>query len=104
MKIKTARRSIKAFDLEDNELLEQKLKNLVDYYNFQIETIHKSDTFIFEDVLDNLKKSYQKASKYFGDVTDSLEEIYDNGGNILYEGAQGTLPDVDYGTYPYVTS
>ena len=101
---KTARRSIKAFDLEDSELLEEKVKNLVDYYNFQIKTIHKSDTFIYKDVLDDLKKSYLKASKYFGDVTDSLEEIYENGENILYEGAQGTLLDVDYGTYPYVTS
>lgn len=57
---KTARRSIKAFDLEDNELLEEKLKNLVDYYNFQIETIHESECFVYEEVLDNLKKSYQK--------------------------------------------
>tara|TARA_Y100001958_G_C21243767_1_gene572707 strand:- start:1128 stop:2390 length:1263 start_codon:yes stop_codon:yes gene_type:complete len=101
---KTARRSIKAFDLEDNELLEEKLKNLVDYYNFQIETIHESECFVYEEVLEDLIKSYQKASKYFGDVTDSLEEIYEGGGNILYEGAQGTLLDVDYGTYPYVTS
>ena len=49
-------------------------------------------------------QSYKKASKYFGDVTDTLENIYEQGGNILYEGAQGTLLDVDYGTYPYVTS
>ncbi len=101
---KTARRSIKAFDLEDDSLLEDKLKNLLDYYNFQIENIHKAEKFHYKEVFDNLKETYNKTSKFFGDVTDSLEEIYEKGNHILYEGAQGTLLDVDYGTYPYVTS
>ena len=101
---KTARRSIKAFDLEDNDLLAMKLKNLVEYYNYQIQNIHDSEPFAYEEVYEELMKSYKKASKYFGDVTDTLENIYEKGGNILYEGAQGTLLDVDYGTYPYVTS
>ena len=101
---KTARRSIKAFDLEDNDLLETKLRSLVEYYNYQIQNIHGSEPFAFEDVCNELMQSYKKASKYFGDVTDTLENIYVQGGNILYEGAQGTLLDVDYGTYPYVTS
>ena len=101
---KTARRSIKAFDLEDNNLLETKLRSLVEYYNYQIQNIHGSEPFAFEDVYNELMQSYKKASKYFGDVTDTLENIYEQGGNILYEGAQGTLLDVDYGTYPYVTS
>ena len=101
---KTARRSIKAFDLEDNDLLETKLKSLVEYYNYQIQNIHDSEPFVYEDVYNELMQSYKKAAKYFGDVTDTLENIYDKGGNILYEGAQGTLLDVDYGTYPYVTS
>ena len=101
---KTARRSIKAFDLEDNDLLETKLKSLVEYYNYQIQNIHDSEPFLYEEVYKELMQSYQKAAKYFGDVTDTLENIYEQGGNILYEGAQGTLLDVDYGTYPYVTS
>ena len=101
---KTARRSIKAFDLEDNDLLETKLKSLVEYYNYQIQNIHDSEPFVYEEVYNELMQSYKKAAKYFGDVTDTLENIYDQGGNILYEGAQGTLLDVDYGTYPYVTS
>ena len=101
---KTARRSIKAFDLVDNDLLETKLRNLVEYYNYQIQNIHGSEPFAFEDVYNELMQSYKKASKYFGDVTDTLENIYEQGGNILYEGGQGTVLDVDYGTYPYVTS
>ena len=101
---KTARRSIKAFDLEDDSLLEDKLKNLLDYYNFQIENIHRAEKFSYQEVFDSLKETYSKTSKFFGDVTDSLEEIYEKGNHILYEGAQGTLLDVDYGTYPYVTS
>jgi len=101
---KTARRSIKAFDLEDNDLLEAKLKSLVEYYNYQIQNIHDSEPFVYEDVYNELIQSYKRAAKYFGDVTDTLENIYEQGGNILYEGAQGTLLDVDYGTYPYVTS
>ena len=101
---KTARRSIKAFDLEDSDLLESKLSSLVEYYNFQIKNIHNSEPFSFDEVYRQLIDSYHKAAKYFGDVTDTLEDIYEKGGNILYEGAQGTLLDVDYGTYPYVTS
>ena len=101
---KTARRSIKAFDLEDNDLLETKLKSLVEYFNYQIQNIHDSEPFVYEEVYNELMQSYKKAAKYFGDVTDTLENIYEQGGNILYEGAQGTLLDVDYGTYPYVTS
>ena len=81
---KTARRSIKAFDLENEEVLKKKVIDLVDYYNYQIKTIHKSDEFDADLVLTELLSNYEKASKYFGDVTDSLEEIY--------------------GTYPYVTS
>ena len=50
------------------------------------------------------QKAFVNLKKYFGDVTDTLEEIHNKGGNILYEGAQGTLLDVDYGTYPFVTS
>ena len=76
----------------------------MDYYNFQIKNIHNAEPYDFETVLKDLKDVYQKTAKYFGDVTDSLEDIYENGGNILYEGAQGTMLDVDYGTYPYVTS
>lgn len=101
---KTARRSIKAFDLEDSDLLENKLSSLVEYYNFQIKNIHNSEPFSYDEVYRQLIASYHKAAKYFGDVTDTLEDIYEKGGNILYEGAQGTLLDVDYGTYPYVTS
>ena len=101
---KTARRSIKAFDLEDSDLLESKLSSLVEYYNFQIKNIHNSEPFSYDEVYRQLIDSYHKAAKYFGDVTDTLEGIYEKGGNILYEGAQGTLLDVDYGTYPYVTS
>ena len=101
---KTARRSIKAFDLEDSDLLESKVNALVDYYNYQFETIHGLDPIDNLEVLQDLKETYQKAAKYFGDVTDTLEAINDQGGSILYEGAQGTLLDVDYGTYPYVTS
>ena len=101
---KTARRSIKAFDLEDSDLLESKLSSLVEYYNFQIKNIHNSEPLSYDKVYRQLIDSYHKAAKYFGDVTDTLEDIYEKGGNILYEGAQGTLLDVDYGTYPYVTS
>ena len=101
---KTARRSIKAFDLEDKDLLKKKVFDLVNYYNYQIETIFNSTTFDPGEVLKELIEKYKKASKYFGDVTDTLEDIYGDGDPILYEGAQGTLLDVDYGTYPYVTS
>ena len=60
---KTARRSIKAFDLEDNDLLETKLKSLVEYYNYQIQNIHDSEPFVYEEVYNELMQSYKKAAK-----------------------------------------
>ncbi len=101
---KTARRSIKVFDLEDQTNLKQKIESIVEYYNFQIVNIHDSKPVDASEIFVETKKAYDDLEKYFGDVTDTLEEIYDEGGNILYEGAQGTLLDVDYGTYPFVTS
>ena len=55
------------------------MKNLLDYYNFQIENIHRAEKFSYQEVFDSLKETYSKTSKFFGDVTDSLEEIYEKG-------------------------
>ena len=55
---KTARRSIKAFDLEDTDLLESKLSSLVEYYNFQIKNIHNSEPFSYDEVYKQLIASY----------------------------------------------
>tara|TARA_A100001011_G_scaffold65146_1_gene66073 strand:- start:38503 stop:39765 length:1263 start_codon:yes stop_codon:yes gene_type:complete len=101
---KTARRSIKVFDLEDQANLKKKIESIVEYYNFQIVNIHNSKPVDASEMLVETQKAFDNLKKYFGDVTDTLEEIHNKGGNILYEGAQGTLLDVDYGTYPFVTS
>ena len=101
---KTARRSIKVFDLEDQTNLKKKIESIVEYYNFQIVNIHNSKPVDASEMLVETQKAFDNLEKYFGDVTDTLEEIHNKGGNILYEGAQGTLLDVDYGTYPFVTS
>ena len=101
---KTARRSIKVFDLEDQTNLKKKIESIVEYYNFQIVNIHNSKPVDALEILVETQKAFDNLKKYFGDVTDNLEEIHNKGGNILYEGAQGTLLDVDYGTYPFVTS
>ena len=101
---KTARRSIKVFDLEDQTNLKKKIESIVEYYNFQIVNIHNSKPVDASEMLVETQKAFDNLKKYFGDVTDTLEEIHNKGGNILYEGAQGTLLDVDYGTYPFVTS
>ena len=101
---KTARRSIKVFDLEDQTNLKKKIESIVEYYNFQIVNIHNSEPVDASEMLVETQKAFDNLKKYFGDVTDTLEEIHNKGGNILYEGAQGTLLDVDYGTYPFVTS
>lgn len=101
---KVARRAIRLGDLSNLSLLEEKLKANVDYYNFQLTGYYNSEPVEYSAILDELLKWKDKLLAMMTDVPKLLEKARLAGERIMFEGAQGTLLDVDQGTYPYVTS
>jgi adenylosuccinate synthase len=101
---KAERSGIRVCDLMHKEVFEVKLKDNVEAKNEIITKIYGGDALEFEAVY-NEYLAYAERMRPF--VKDISVEVYNNikaGKNVLFEGAQGTLLDIDYGTYPYVTS
>ncbi len=101
---KVARRGIRAMDLFHEETLVEKLKKLAEFHNFQLREYFHQAEIPFETVLDQLLPLGEKIKPIIGDVSALLGDLRRGGENIIFEGAQGSLLDVDLGTYPFVTS
>ncbi len=101
---KVARRGLRAGDLRNTEEFTLRLKELVEYHNFMLTHYFKLDALDFQDILDNTLKLAEQVKPMLTDVGESLYDFQDSNKNILFEGAQGALLDIDHGTYPYVTS
>ena len=101
---KIARRGIRMMDFFHPESLAEKLKTLADYHNFQLKHYFHEEELPFEKVLQSLSLSIEKIRPMIADVTAELQALMANKKSILFEGAQGTLLDIDVGTYPFVTS
>lgn len=101
---KVARRAIRMVDLFDIEKLKAKLQANVEYYNVQLQHLHKAEPVQFESVLAAVEKFAGRIKPMISDVSRTLYEKNQKGEKLLFEGAQGTLLDIDYGTYPFVTS
>ena len=101
---KIARRGLRAIDLLHPDSLEKNLKALADYHNFQLEHYYQEEPIPFKDVLGQLKKLSKKIIPVIDDTIVLLAEHLKTAKNIMFEGAQGSLLDIDIGTYPYVTS
>ncbi len=101
---KVARRGLRAGDLLHRERLAAKLGEVLDFHNFVLKHYYKTSPLDFQQMLDQTMNQAEKVIPMIGDVTEMLYELYNQGSNILFEGAQGTLLDIDHGTYPYVTS
>jgi adenylosuccinate synthase len=101
---KVARRGIKAMDLFHPELLKEKVMILAEYHNFQLEHYYKCPMIDAQKTYDELLAHAEKIKPMVLDVMQSLMQLRKEGANILFEGAQGALLDVDLGTYPFVTS
>ncbi len=101
---KIARRAIRAADLLAPDRMQDKLKALLEYHNFLLTRYHEADAVDFDAERDRLLALGDRIRPMIGDVTESLRQIAADGGNILFEGAQGAMLDVDLGTYPFVTS
>ena len=101
---KVARRAVRVMDLFQPELLRQKIEDVLAIYNCQLVGLY-GQVAIEADAIYNLAMSLaEKIRPMVGDVSRLLNEINDKGESLVFEGAQGTLLDIDHGTYPYVTS
>ncbi|QEH09263.1 adenylosuccinate synthase [Histophilus somni] len=101
---KVARRGLRVGDLFDKELFAEKLKNILDYYNFQLVHYYKAEAVDYQKTLDEVFAVADIITAMVADVSTILDIARKKGDNILFEGAQGTMLDIDQGTYPYVTS
>jgi len=122
---KVARRALRVQDLKHPQRFESKLRELVDLYNAQLATLGAAHVdwqavpwlkdqplgaFMvggqvqMEPVLTQAMVQAQQLAPMIADVSRELNEAHRNGANLLFEGAQGTLLDIDHGTYPFVTS
>lgn len=101
---KVARRSIRVADLMYPHELPEKVKAAVEYHNFVLTQWLKAEPVDYKTVLDEALTWGEYLRPMVDDVATILHDVRRDGGNILYEGAQGALLDIDHGTYPYVTS
>lgn len=101
---KVARRAIRVLDLFDEEEFTKKLKANIDFYNNQLTRFHNAEPVDFEKTLESTLYFAKRICPMVADVPRILYEMDKKGESLLFEGAQGTLLDIDYGTYPFVTS
>lgn len=101
---KVARRAIRVVDLLHPEKLVEKLEAILAYYNVQLQHLHNAEPVKVEDVMAVIEKVAPRITPMITDVSRVLNEKNRKGESLLFEGAQGTLLDIDYGTYPFVTS
>ena len=101
---KVARRALRVQDLKHPERFAKKLRELLDLHNFALEGYFHAAPLEFEPIFEMAMKAGEELRPMIGDVGYTLYNAHRDGANMLFEGAQGTLLDIDHGTYPYVTS
>ncbi|HWP94424.1 MAG TPA: adenylosuccinate synthase [Gammaproteobacteria bacterium] len=101
---KVARRAVRVGDLFHRERFAAKLGEVLDYHNFVLQHYYRQEPVDFQKILDEYLSFAPRLAPLVADVTAILEDLHRRGENVLFEGAQGALLDVDLGTYPYVTS
>lgn len=101
---KVARRAIRFGDLQDLDKLQGRLEKLVDYHNKILVHLYDAEPIPFEDVMDELRTHQSLFQKFHSGTQDLLRGWVKENKRIIFEGAQGSMLDIDHGTYPYVTS
>ena len=101
---KVGRRGLRAGDLLNTETFAEKLKELVEYHNFMLTNYYKADAVNYEQTLGEALRLGEQIKPMLADVSEELYKYQAQGKNLLFEGAQGALLDIDHGTFPYVTS
>ncbi len=101
---KVARRAIRVADLLNEERFAEKLRENLDYHNFVLTNYLKADAVDFQQTFDLAMSYVPRLRPMVADVSSALYAAAKGGAQLLFEGAQGSLLDVDHGTYPFVTS
>jgi adenylosuccinate synthase len=101
---KVARRAVRVSDLFHRERFASKLGEVLDYHNFILQRYFQTPPVDFQSELEANLALGERLKPLVADVTGILESLSIEGANVLFEGAQGAMLDVDLGTYPYVTS
>jgi adenylosuccinate synthase len=101
---KVARRGLRVGDLFDRVTFAEKLKEVMEYHNFHLVNYYKAEAVSYEEVLAQVMGYADLLTSMVIDVTNELDAARKRGDKIMFEGAQGTMLDIDHGTYPYVTS
>ncbi|WP_417225021.1 adenylosuccinate synthase [Amphritea sp.] len=101
---KVARRGLRLDDLMNPKRFAVKLKEVLEYHNFVLQNYYKVDAVSYDEVLKEALEMAEIMRPMVADVTSILHDYRERGENIMFEGAQGSLLDIDHGTYPYVTS
>jgi adenylosuccinate synthase len=101
---KVSRRAVRLADLFHRERFAAKLGEVLDFHNFVLQHYFHTDPVDFQQVLDETLIMAERLWPLVADVTALLDIHRRRGDNLLFEGAQGALLDIDHGTYPYVTS
>ncbi|HUO43403.1 MAG TPA: adenylosuccinate synthase [Burkholderiales bacterium] len=101
---KVARRAIRLQDLLDPARFAEKLHAVLDYHNFVLAGYFNAAPLDFRQICDDTLRLAERIVPMIADVPRMLYDAHRAGDNLLFEGAQGTLLDIDHGTYPYVTS
>jgi adenylosuccinate synthase len=100
---KVARRGVRVADLY-RDGFQEKLEEIMDYHNFVLENYFHTDKVGLQETLDASMGYADQLRPLVKDVVEELSQLRKSDANILFEGAQGSLLDIDQGTYPYVTS
>jgi adenylosuccinate synthase len=101
---KAARRGLRVADLFHRERFAAKLGEVLDFHNFVLKNYFKTEPLDFQRILDESMAHAEVIAPMVTDVSRRLAELRAEGRNVLFEGAQGSLLDIDHGTYPFVTS
>ncbi len=100
---KVSRKGIRFLDLQNVEIFQKKLSQIMEFHNFILKEYYKESTINFDSVRDDILSKYEQISSFIIDTDEYINQLCKSGG-VVFEGAQGTMLDVDHGTYPYVTS
>ncbi|RMD78033.1 MAG: adenylosuccinate synthase [Gammaproteobacteria bacterium] len=101
---KVARRAVRVEDLFHRERFAAKLGEVLDYHNFVLQRYYQAEPLDFGRLLEEALALGEELQPLVADVPGILHGLRRQGAHILFEGAQGTLLDIDHGTYPFVTS
>ena len=101
---KVARRAVRIQDLFHRDYFAVKLGKILDYHNFILKNYFRAPIVDFQKTMDDILSLAERIKPMVADVSRLLIEANKVGNNLLFEGAQGMMLDIDHGTYPYVTS